>query len=307
MRVRIHGTWNRPERERHRMKLPGSPSPDHGSVRRPPVRGDFGRLQEGLHHNAILLGFFSQSLQLFGSCLRRVNVELDANGFKAYRHFFRQAKRSLQVHVAADRDFDVLCGDAHGGRNQLASELGTGGQGSNEKIARAGGGPGSAYSLVSLGLIDRTANVDRTSQGGAGLVAFCGECNARTGRVAAILFFQWLLQRSDIHHASVVISKTLRDLRESFAAFAVKSFNRRDRKGRDAKHTKRTGSFRPALTRKTRREILFFSTRARVRMSLCSARLPKCRNGRDTRWARPRCAAETACGRKPGRGSPRRR
>lgn len=53
-----------------------------------PTGFDFWRVQQGLEYDAVLLSLFLQRLQLFGGCLGSVNVEIHANCFETYRHFF---------------------------------------------------------------------------------------------------------------------------------------------------------------------------------------------------------------------------
>src|ERR1700688_322538 len=83
----------------------------------------FWRMQQSLHNDAILFRFFLQRFPLFGSCLRGIDVESDANFLKAHGHFLGKAQRAAQVHVAAYANLYVLGGNSHRGRDELTSDL----------------------------------------------------------------------------------------------------------------------------------------------------------------------------------------
>lgn len=57
-------------------------------------------VQHRLKNETVLFGFLLQGTQLLRCCLRRIQVELQANGFKTNRNLFRNAQCSLQVQVA---------------------------------------------------------------------------------------------------------------------------------------------------------------------------------------------------------------
>ena len=82
-----------------------------------PARCNLRRVQHSLKNDAILFRPLLQSTQLFCRCLRRIKVELHPNGFETDRHLFRNPQRSLQVHVTADRYFDLPRWDTHGSGN----------------------------------------------------------------------------------------------------------------------------------------------------------------------------------------------
>jgi hypothetical protein len=74
-----------PEAKRFEMK--NVVGPQKISLRCP---GGFnlGRVEQGLHDYAVLLAFLAQGAQLIGGGLRGANIELKADSFETYRHFF---------------------------------------------------------------------------------------------------------------------------------------------------------------------------------------------------------------------------
>ena len=61
---------------------------------------DWRRMQQCLHYNAILFGFLLKSCQLLLRCLRRVDIKIDPDAFKADRHRFRHAECPMQIQVS---------------------------------------------------------------------------------------------------------------------------------------------------------------------------------------------------------------
>lgn len=150
-------------------------------------------MQQGLHHDAILLRLLLQGQELFGVRVGSIDIELKANRLEANRDILGDAQRSLKVHVTAYRDFDVTGRNAHRSGHQLAGELRAGGEGANQKVAGAGGCAGSTDSPVGLGLINRAPNIDGAGQGCGVLTALRSDGDARACRFAAILLLEWLL------------------------------------------------------------------------------------------------------------------
>ena len=125
------------------------------SLRCAPASVDRRRMQHGLQNDAILLCLLLQRPALLRGRLRRVKVELHTNGFKTYRHLFRNSQGSLQVHITAHGDFDMPGWNSHGSRDQLTGKLRTGRQRSKQKIAGASCRTGPANSFVGFRLINR--------------------------------------------------------------------------------------------------------------------------------------------------------
>jgi hypothetical protein len=84
---------------------------------------DWRRMQQCLHYNAILFGFLLKSCQLLLRCLRRVDIKIDADAFKADRHRFRHAECPLQIQVSLNCHLDIIRRYSHRGGDHLAGDL----------------------------------------------------------------------------------------------------------------------------------------------------------------------------------------
>jgi hypothetical protein len=72
-------------------------------------------------------------------------------------------------------------------------------QSPKQKVAGTSAGAGAADSFVGLGLIDGTSDINRACYRNIRLPAFGPDCDLRGIWVTAVLLFQRLLKRSNIH------------------------------------------------------------------------------------------------------------
>src|SRR6266576_2581137 len=115
------------------------------------------------------------------------------DALKTDRHLFRDAKRAAQIQIALHSDLDALSRYAHGCGDHLTRYLRARCQSSKQKVTRAGAGTGAPDALMGFRLVDGTADIDRACYGGAGLLAFRSDCDARSIGLIAVLLFQRLL------------------------------------------------------------------------------------------------------------------
>jgi len=125
-----------------------------------PLGEDFWGAGEGLHDDAVLLGFFPEGAKLIGSGVGGADVEVEADGLEADGDVFGNAEGAAKIEIAFGGDFDALGGDAHSSGDHLAGDLGAGSEGAEEEITGASGGACPADSLMGFGLIDCAADVD---------------------------------------------------------------------------------------------------------------------------------------------------
>jgi hypothetical protein len=82
------------------------------------------------------------------------------NTFKAYRDVFCYAEGAAEIQVSLHRDLDAFRRYAHSGCHHLASDLRTSRQSPKQKVTGTSAGASASDSLVGLGLVDGTSEVD---------------------------------------------------------------------------------------------------------------------------------------------------
>src|SRR6266404_3956943 len=139
------------------------------------------------------------------------------NALKADGHVFRYAKGTSEIQVSLDCDLNAFGRYAHRGRHHLTGDLSASRESSKQKVAGTRAGTGASDSLVGLGLVDGTSEIDRACHRNIRLGAFCPQSDTRGIWVIAVLLFQRLLKRSKIH-GDLVLDITWRFFadRESF-------------------------------------------------------------------------------------------
>src|SRR6185369_1152039 len=115
-----------------------------------PTRSNLRGLQEGLHYNTILFRLLFQCCQLFRSRLRGLNIKLRVDVLKANRNFFRNPKRTAQIHLTFNLDANVLERNSHRSRNKLASQLRTSCESAEQQVTRTGCSAGTTDTAVCL-------------------------------------------------------------------------------------------------------------------------------------------------------------
>src|SRR6202040_840419 len=87
---------------------------------------------------------------------------------------------------------------AHSRRNHLTGDLRASRQSPKQKVTGTGAGTPASDSLVCLGIVDGTSDIDRACNRNICLAAFCPESDLRSIWVITVLLFQRLLKRSNI-------------------------------------------------------------------------------------------------------------
>src|SRR6185295_8686365 len=130
-----------------------------------------------------------------------VDGEAQAQGREAGADLAVEAEGSPQVEVALRGGLDRAHLEAHRGGDHLAGELGAGGQGAEQQVARARGRSGAADAGVRLRLVDRAAQVDVAGDRRVGGAAARGQRDARLVGVGAVAVLDRLLHGTKIHAA----------------------------------------------------------------------------------------------------------
>src|SRR3984893_4366007 len=107
--------------------------------------------------------------------------------------------RSSKIQVSFHRDLNAFGWYAHSRRHHLAGDLRTSRQSSKQKVAGTSTGPGAPDSFVGLRMVEGTSDIDRACYRNIRLSTLCPDCDLRGIRVSAVLVFQRLLERSNIH------------------------------------------------------------------------------------------------------------
>ena len=136
-----------------------------------PAGFDLGRMQQSLHDDTILLCLSLQCGQLFRARFRCAYIEKNTDTLEPDRRFLGDAQCALQIKITLNRNFDAFCFDPHRRRYHLTRDLGAGCQSAQQQISRASARACSADSLVSLGVVNGTSQVDRAGDWGAGFGA----------------------------------------------------------------------------------------------------------------------------------------
>jgi hypothetical protein len=128
-------------------------------------------MQQSLHDDTILLCLSLQCSQLFRACSRCAYIEKNTDTLKPDRRFLGDAQCPLQIKVTFNSNLDAFCFDPHRRRHHLTRDLGAGCQSAQQQISRASASACSTDSLVSLGIVNGTSQVDRAGDWGASLRA----------------------------------------------------------------------------------------------------------------------------------------
>jgi hypothetical protein len=121
------------------------------------------------------------------------------NALKSDGHVFGYTKRAPEIQVSLDGDLNAFGWYTHRRRHHLTGDLGASCQSPEQEIAGTGAGTGASDSLVGLGLVDGASEIDRACHRNIRLPAFRPQGDARGIWVIAVLLFQRLLKRSNIH------------------------------------------------------------------------------------------------------------
>src|ERR1700733_2555956 len=159
------------------------------------------RMQQRLHHHAILLGFLAQRADLFRSSARRSNIKVHTNVLEPHRHFLGNAERPAQIQIPFHRHLNPLGGNVHSRGHHLASNLRASSQSPKQQVTGTSARTRAPHSLMRLGLMDSSPNIHRARNRRPGLRAFRPNCNPRSVGVRAVLLLQRFLQRSKIHNS----------------------------------------------------------------------------------------------------------
>src|SRR5262249_6512047 len=130
---------------------------------------------------------------------RSRDVEPDANVLEPHGHLARDAERAAQVEVAFDGDRDAVGRDPERRRDELAGDLGAGGEGAEQQVAGARSRSRTAGASVRLGRVGRAPDVDRAGERRRGLAPVGAQRDARARRVAPVPLLERPLQRLQIH------------------------------------------------------------------------------------------------------------
>src|SRR5580704_9077981 len=79
------------------------------------------RMQQRLHHHAILLGFLAQRADLFRGSARRSNIKIHTNVLEPHRHFLGNTERPPQIQIPFHRHLNPLGRNVHSRGHHLAS------------------------------------------------------------------------------------------------------------------------------------------------------------------------------------------
>src|ERR1035437_321359 len=82
------------------------------------------------------------------------------NTFKAYRDVFGDAEGAAEIQVSLHRNLNAFSRYAHSGCHHLAGNLRTSSQSPKQKVTGTSAGTSPPDSLVGLGLVDGTSDVD---------------------------------------------------------------------------------------------------------------------------------------------------
>jgi Protein of unknown function (DUF4242) len=124
---------------------------------------------------------------------------MKVDAFEADRDVFRYAKGTSEIQVSLHRYLDAFGRYAHCRGHHLAGDLRTSCQSPKQKVTGTGAGTGAPNSLVRLGLVDGTSDIDGARHRNIGLSPFRTNFDFRGIWVITVLFFQRLLKRSNIH------------------------------------------------------------------------------------------------------------
>jgi len=156
-------------------------------------------LQQGLHNDTILFGFFLQAAQLLRCCLRRINVECEPDALEANGHILCYTEGASEIQISFDGDLDAVRRYTHGCGHHLASKLCAGRQSAEQHIAGTSRSTRASYPGVRFGTVHGATDGNRAGNGCLGLSAFSLKSDSRGGGVLAVLFFQGFLNRLKIH------------------------------------------------------------------------------------------------------------
>src|SRR5712692_8963122 len=109
------------------------------------------------------------------------------------------AKGTSKIQVSLHRDLNAFGWYAHSRSHHLTGDLRTSRQSPKQKVTGTGAGTAASDSLVGLGMVDGTSDIDRACHRNFRLPAFRPESDLRGIWVIAVLLFQRLLKRSKFH------------------------------------------------------------------------------------------------------------
>jgi hypothetical protein len=121
------------------------------------------------------------------------------NALKADGHVFCYAERTPEIQVSLHRDLNTFHRYAHSRSHHLTGNLRAGRQSPEQKVPGTSAGAGASHSLVGLGLVDGTSDIDRACHRNIRLSTFRPDSDSRGIWIIAVLVFQRLLKRSNIH------------------------------------------------------------------------------------------------------------
>jgi hypothetical protein len=124
---------------------------------------------------------------------------MKTNALKSDGHVLGYAKGASKIHLSLHRNLNAFGWYTHGRSHHLTGDLRTSRQRPKQKVTRTGAGTPTSHSLVGFGLVNGAPDVDRACYRNIGLATFRPDGDFRGVGVAAVMFFQRFLKRSEIH------------------------------------------------------------------------------------------------------------